>query len=140
MEFRTYFSTCDPDYFLLEQGFDLVRIATLQSVFMIVAMVTEFPSGIWADLFGRKQIYMATVVTLFCSYLLIGFFSDHFIVILFAYVLYGLSVALKSGTLEAEVVLEFEKEQRDIKSLFSSIILCNEYFFNSRQFAGKFIL
>ena len=26
--------------FLLEQGFDLVQIATLQSVFMIVAMVT----------------------------------------------------------------------------------------------------
>lgn len=73
LEFRTYFSTCDPDYFLLEQGFDLVQIATLQSVFMIVAMVIEFPSGIWADLFGRKQIYMAAVVTLFCSYLLIGF-------------------------------------------------------------------
>ena len=111
--------------FLLEQGFDLVQIATLQSVFMIVAMVTEFPSGIWADLFGRKQIYMAAVVTLFCSYLLIGFFSDHFIVILFAYVLYGLSVALKSGTLEAEVVLEFEKEQRDIKaySVASSYVM-----------------
>lgn len=109
----------------MEQGFDLVRIATLQSVFMIVAMVTEFPSGIWADLFGRKQIYMAAVVTLFCSYLLIGFFSDHFIVILFAYVLYGLSVALKSGTLEAEVVLEFEKEQRDIKaySVASSYVM-----------------
>ena len=111
--------------FLLEQGFDLVQIATLQSVFMIVAMVTEFPSGIWADLFGRKQIYMAAVVTLFCSYLLIGFFSDHFIVILFAYVLYGLSVALKSGTLEVEVVLEFEKEQRDIKaySVASSYVM-----------------
>lgn len=107
---------------------------------MIVAMVTEFPSGIWADLFGRKQIYMAAVVTLFCSYLLIGFFSDHFIVILFAYVLYGLSVALKSGTLEAEVVLEFEKEQRDIKaySVASSYVMSISSI--ARRFAGKFIL
>jgi homoserine acetyltransferase len=75
----------------------------------MVAHITYLSDEAMEIKFGRKQIYMAAVVTLFCSYLLIGFFSDHFIVILFAYVLYGLSVALKSGTLEAEVVLEFEK-------------------------------
>ena len=52
--------------FLLEQGFDLVQIATLQSVFMIVAMVTEFPSGIWK----KTNLYGS------CCYIVLFLFID----------------------------------------------------------------
>lgn len=101
--------------FLLTQGRTLVEIAFLQSIFMIIAMISEFPSGVAADLFSRKIVYLSSLITLFASYLLIGFFSEYLGVLIIAYTLYGLSVSLKSGTLEAEVVLEYDKAGIDIK-------------------------
>ncbi len=101
--------------YLLQSGLSLSKIATLQSIFMIVSMLMEAPSGVISDVFSRKIVYQASVCTLFLSYLLIGFFADNFLVLCVAYLLYGTSTALKSGSLEAEVVLEFRKLGKDIK-------------------------
>lgn len=101
--------------FLISQGCTLVEIALLQSVFMIVAMISEFPSGVIADFISRKIVYLVSICTLFLSYFLICFFSNSFVMLVIAYILYGFSVSLKSGTLEAEVVLEYDKSGIDIK-------------------------
>lgn len=111
--------------FLIYQGCTLIQIAILQSVFMIVVTLTEFPSGVLSDMFSRKNVYLLSLITLFISYLLIGFYSYNFIMLCISYVLYGLSVSLKSGTLEAEVVLELSNAQKSIKeySILSSYIM-----------------
>lgn len=130
--------------FLLYQGCSLPRIAFLQSIFMIVVMFTEFPSGVWADMFSRKKIYLLSLVTLLASYLLIGFFSTNYIVLCIAYALYGLSISLKSGTLDAEVVLELSNEGKSMKEYriiesyvisLSSIIggLCGSFLYSQLQ-------
>lgn len=111
--------------FLIYQGCTLTKIAVLQSIFMIVATLTEFPSGVLSDIFSRKNVYLLSLVALFISYLLIGFYSHNFIILCVAYVLYGLSVSLKSGTLEAEVILELSNAQKSIKeySVLSSYVM-----------------
>lgn len=111
--------------FLMRQGCTLTQLAVLQSIYMVVAMLTEFPSGIWADVFSRKLIYLLSLVVLFLSYLSIGFFSNNFTVLCVSYALYGLSVSLKSGTLEAEVILELSQSEEHIKeySIISSYLL-----------------
>lgn len=108
--------------FLMRQGCSLTQIALLQSIFMVVAMLTEFPSGVWADTVSRKNVYLLSIITLMISYLLIGFFSHYFLMLCISYVLYGLSVSLKSGTLEAEVVLELTEQEKSVEkySIISS--------------------
>ena len=111
--------------FLMGQGCTLTQLAVLQSIYMVVAMLTEFPSGVWADMFSRRLIYLLSLAVLFLSYLLIGFFSRNFTVLCVSYALYGLSVSLKSGTLEAEVILELSQSEEPIKeySIISSYLL-----------------
>lgn len=107
--------------FLLYQGSSLTQIALLQSIYMVVVMFTEFPSGVWADRFSRKKIYLLSLIILLLAYLLIGFYSTNYIILCIAYALYGLSVSLKSGTLEADAVLELTEQQKPIKEF--SVIL-----------------
>ncbi len=101
--------------YLLQSGLSISRIATLQSIFMVVSMLMEAPSGVISDIFSRKAVYQASICSLFASYLLIGFFADNFFVLCLAYLLYGTSTALKSGSLEAEVVIEYRRLGKDIK-------------------------
>ena len=111
--------------YLISLGCSLVEIALLQTVFMITAMLAEFPSGVISDIISRKAVYITSIVLLFFSYLLIGLAGSTFWILIIAYILYGLSVSFKTGTLEAEVVLEYRKDGKDIKqySVFSSYVM-----------------
>lgn len=121
--------------FLLKQGYSLSQIATLQTIFMIVAMITEFPSGVVADLMQRKKVYLFSLATLILSYLLIFIFSDNFAVLCISYVLYGFSVSLKSGTLDADVTLELREKNIPIESY--SII--TSYFISTSSILGGLV-
>ncbi len=46
--------------YLLQSGLSLSRIATLQSIFMVVSMLMEAPSGVISDIFSRKIVYQAS--------------------------------------------------------------------------------
>ena len=117
--------------YFLEKGLTLTKITMLQSIFMITSIILEFPSGIISDIFSRKTVCLVSIIFLFISYLLIGLFSKIFFILCLAYFLYGSSIALKSGTLEANVIIEYRKKGLDIKNFsvissyvanFSSII------------------
>lgn len=102
--------------YLLEKGLTLTKISMLQSIFMITSIIFEFPSGIISDIFSRKIVYQISIIFLFISYLLIGLFSEYFLILCLAYFLYGSSIALKSGTLEANVIIEYRNKELDIKN------------------------
>ena len=111
--------------FLLTRGHSLVQIAVFQSVYMFTVMFTEFPSGVWADRHSRKNLYIISIFLLFISYSLICLFSSNFYVMVISYILYGLSVSIKSGTLDADVVLEYHNLNLDVKdySVVSSLVM-----------------
>ena len=41
--------------FLLERGFSLAQVGVAEGIFHITSMIFEVPSGMAADLFGRKR-------------------------------------------------------------------------------------
>lgn len=110
--------------YLLSIGITLSQIAILQMAYMIIVIVFEFPSGILCDYFSRKKIYIISLVLILISYLVIGLSKQSFLLILFAYCLYGLSSAFKSGSIENDVVLELRALKADLKtfSVISSYV------------------
>lgn len=53
--------------FLLERGFSLAQVGMAEGVYHITSMIFEVPSGMTADLFGRKRTIMLSGVLGICS-------------------------------------------------------------------------
>lgn len=82
------------------RGFSLIEIGVLESIFHIVSFCFEIPSGVVADVFGRKKtLVMSQVVSLISSILMI--LSTGFWTVAFAIGFNALSYNLSSGTREA---------------------------------------
>lgn len=121
--------------FLLSQKITLTQLAIVQSIYMFICMTTEFPSGILADFYSRKKIYIVSIFTLISGYILIGFFSSNFYILSIGYALYGLSVSLKSGTVEADIIKDIKCDDDKIKSF----TIYRNYISISSSLIGGFI-
>jgi len=85
---------------LSTRGFTTVEIGFFECIFHIASMLFEVPSGVVADVFGRKKTMIASsVVTVVSAMLMI--LSDSFFMIAGAMVVSALSYNLASGTREA---------------------------------------
>lgn len=88
---------------LLDKGFDLSQIMLIQTGFSIAVLLTEYPSGILADFISKKKIFLISKFLLIFNYLGV-LYSDSFFVIFAAWFMYGASVGLTSGSLDAELI------------------------------------
>lgn len=61
---------------LAARGFDLVEISLAETVFHIVSLIFELPSGILADVFGRKRMLLVSVVMRSLANLMMIFSHD----------------------------------------------------------------
>ncbi len=85
---------------LAMRGFSILEIGILESIFHVVSLVCEIPSGAVADVYGRKKTMIASlVVTLVSSILMIA--SNSFWTTALAIGTSALSYNLSSGTREA---------------------------------------
>ena len=100
--------------YLLNIGLSITQISLLQIIYMTSIILFEFPSGIISDRYSRKKVYIISIILIFISYFIICI-NTNFLIILFAYFLYGLSSALKSGTLDSEIILQVRKLNLDMK-------------------------
>ncbi len=100
--------------YFLNIGLSIIEISLLQIIYMISIILFEFPSGVISDRFSRKRIYIISIILIFISYFIISI-NTNFLIISFAYFLYGLSNALKSGTLDSEVIIQVRKSNLDMK-------------------------
>ena len=85
---------------LAARGFSLWEIGFAEGVFHIVSLLCEVPSGMAADLLGRKKTLVAGGVCITCSHLLMAFAPNLFFVCL-AMGLGALANAMFSGTTSA---------------------------------------
>ena len=85
---------------LAARGFSLWEIGVAESVFHMVSLTFEVPSGMAADLLGRKKTLVAGGVCMVLSNLLMAFAPDLFFICL-AMVLSALANAMFSGTASA---------------------------------------
>ena len=99
--------------YLISKGFSMIHIGLFESLFHISSIMFEVPTGIVADLYGRKlsRIISLLIALLYFSILL---FSDNLYMICLAFILLGLSYTFESGSGEALVydsLKEMDKEE-----------------------------
>jgi MFS family permease len=83
--------------FLLEKGLTFTQIGVLYALREIVINVSEIPSGIIADTYGRKSSLMIAFSFFIISFL-VFYLSADFWLFLIAFVLYGIGDAFRTGT------------------------------------------
>lgn len=89
--------------FLLEvKGFNLFEVGLLEMVFHLTSLSMEVPTGVIADVFGRKISRILGILSYFI-YIFIMIFSGSFGVILIGFIFCGLSFTFESGSGEALV-------------------------------------
>lgn len=120
--------------YLLDSGLDLGRVGILLSTLVIVQVIFEIPSSIWADRYSRKNILIIGSIFLTLSSLIL-FLGDSFEYFFIAMIFIGLSSALRSGTDSAivyDTLLNLGEEKKYDKTQ-SKIMVC---FFWSRIVAS----
>ncbi|KHF27375.1 Major Facilitator Superfamily protein [Anoxybacillus sp. BCO1] len=85
--------------YLVDQGYDLLQIGLLGTIFEIAKLIFEVPSGTFADRYGIK---LSIAGSFFLSVVTWAFFPfiDTLIICILAMIIWALSDALISGSLE----------------------------------------
>ena len=88
---------------LLKKGADLKTLPLLIASYSAAVLCFELPSGICADLYGRKTVFLISGV---CQLLSVGLllFSQNLVWLFCCMVLNGISRAFSSGSLDALIV------------------------------------
>jgi MFS family permease len=89
-------------FLLVVKDFSLFEVGLLEMVFHITSLSMEVPTGVIADVFGRKISRLLGIFSYFI-YIFIMLFSGNFTVILIGFIFCGLSFTFESGSGEALV-------------------------------------
>lgn len=87
---------------LISKGISLSQILVIQSAYSLAMILFEFPSGVVADMYSKKNVYILSKLLLIILYIVV-ICSDNFLILYFAWFLYGLASALDSGTIDADL-------------------------------------
>ncbi|MBI9108775.1 MAG: MFS transporter [Spirochaetales bacterium] len=82
---------------LMEKGLSFTAIGVLYAVREVTTNILEIPSGIAADVLGRKKSLAASFIAYIISFILFYFFSSYSLLML-AFLFYGVGEAFRSGT------------------------------------------
>lgn len=106
--------------FLMDRGMDLLQINLINMSFMATIFFFEVPTGVFADLLGRKKSYIICHVLMIFSTLIYGL-SNYFWLFILAEVMCGIAHTFASGAMDAYLVdnLHFFKYQGNLKRIFS---------------------
>ena len=95
-------------------------------MYSLAILLFEIPSGLWADLYSRKQLYILSNVMLLIMCLLI-YYSHNYYLICFIWFLYGFSESINSGTIEATIINDIKKENNSKVHINRFIKLSNQF-------------
>lgn len=110
-----------------ELDFSFTQIASFTSVMMVSLFVFEVPTGIVADIWGRKKSVFIGLLIVGISPIIISFTQNYFI-ILICYILIGLGITFISGAEEALIIDNLKFHGRDD--------LIKEYYIKMSSFIG----
>ena len=103
--------------YLASKGFSFFEIGLFEGIFHLSSITMEVPTGMIADILGRKISRVLGVVT-FILYILLLLIGNSFLVIGIAFFLCGLAYTFESGSGEALVydsLILINEEQRYMK-------------------------
>lgn len=96
---------------LFAKGLSLTQIMLVQATYSLVILVSEYPSGLLADLYSKKVLFLWSKVFLIGMFLLV-WLGESFQTMLLAWACYGLAIALESGTLDAQLINELKHQDQ----------------------------
>ncbi len=107
---------------LLSHGATLENLSLCIGIFAVMVVVLELPSGIMADLIGRKRIYLLSACFMMANYILL-MFSSHFLMLAAACAMQGIGRAFSSGSIEALEIETYLREQegRNLEKINSTM-------------------
>ena len=98
----------------LAHGASILTLSLVNSAYAFTVIAAEFPSGVFADLFGRKRSFVVSSVCVLISYLLF-IISHSFTMLLIAMVFHGLGRAFASGSIDALAIDETSTDAELVK-------------------------
>ncbi len=98
---------------LLDRGADLKTLPLLVASYSAAVLCFELPSGICADLYGRKTVFLISGACQMLSLSLL-LFADNWIWLVFYILINGISRAFSSGSLDALIVDQALQEKGEI--------------------------
>lgn len=104
--------------FLLDLGLSMTQVMILEMIFMFAIVLLEVPSGVFADLFGRKNSLLIAKICLSIGFLMVGL-AEGFLLILLAQFVIAIAWSFSSGADEALVYdsLKTGKKEKDFKKI-----------------------
>lgn len=100
--------------YLASKGLSLFEIGIIEGIFHITSLLMETPTGVIADLFGRKMSRLIGVIFIILSNIVI-IFSNQFIFFALAFALSALSYNFESGADEAIIYDSLKHHQKEKK-------------------------
>lgn len=85
---------------LAARGYSFVEIGIAETVFHITSLIFELPSGVFADVFGRKKMLMVSTAARMCGSIAM-ILSDNLFMVCVSIALTALSYNFSSGTTDA---------------------------------------
>lgn len=96
--------------FLQAQSLDFSQIFWVFTLGSIFSLIIEIPTGIFADLFGKKKSIIISKFGIFLSYIVFGFATNFWFFVL-AQILFELGNAFRSGT-ETAYTFDYIEQNR----------------------------
>ena len=104
--------------YLQDKGFPLDKISFINLVFTLSIALTDLPTGVLADKYGRKLSVVLSYL-FWCLSMYLYSLAYSFIILIIAELFAGLYISLLSGSLEAWIVDELKDTGMDSKELSS---------------------
>lgn len=126
--------------YLLSFGLTFSQIGLMELAAAIAIIILEIPSGIYADMFGRKKSRLIAYLLSFLAFCLLSFGSTPSIFI-FGWMLSGAADAFQSGAQDAlifDTLKQLEREDEYIK-MKSHFLLINTFSVVVGSLAGSYL-
>ncbi len=126
--------------FWQHNGLSLTEVMVLQSIFAIITVALEIPSGYFADIYGRKRtlVFASTMGFIAITTYSLGYNFYHFLI---AEIFFALSSSFTSGTVSALVydTLQNIGKEKEYKKIWGNILSYGMVFLALSNILGGFI-
>ncbi|HAK46150.1 MAG TPA: MFS transporter [Spirochaeta sp.] len=88
--------------FLLSRDFSYIQIGTLYAIREVAINIIEIPTGIFADVWGRKKTMLASFISYIIAFIIL-YRSQSYIILAVAMIFYAFGDACRTGTHKAMI-------------------------------------
>ena len=123
---------------LLQHGADIHTVSLFIGLFSFVVILFEFPSGVFADVFGRKTSFLLSCVLYILSYSLI-LASSSAVSLACAIVFNGLGRAFSSGSIDALTIDQSTDNDQSLEWVTSRLAILESVGLSIGALSGGFL-